>query len=124
MLVMTKKIRICRKTFIKPLEYQKLQDIESEIKRKVCIKILTFIDKDTRYDEEFVNVKELLSVRQELLDEMFLATPEEINRLEHVNSLLDDSTKKMFRRTSSLYRALMSSCRDENLMMIMKSWAR
>ena len=76
MLVMTKKVRICRKTFIKPLEYQKLQNIESEIKRKVGINIHTFIDKHTRYDEEFEKVKELLSVRQELLDEMFLAMPE------------------------------------------------
>ena len=44
---------------------------------------------------------------------MFFATSEEIIRLKQVNSLLDELTKKMYHRTASLYRALMSSCRDE-----------
>lgn len=59
------------------------------------------------------NIKKLLNVRQSLLDKIFLATPEEINRLEQVNSLLNDSTKKMFHRTASLYRTLLSSYRDK-----------
>ena len=113
MLVMTKDVCICRKTFIKPLDFQKLQETESEIKRRVGTDIYMFFNKHTEYDEEYAKVKELLSVRQSLLDDMFLATPEEINRLEHVNTLLGDSTKKMFRRTASLYRTLLSSYRDK-----------
>ena len=113
MLVMTKDVCICRKTFIKPLDFQKLQETESEIKRRVGTNIYMFVNKHTEYDEEYAKVKELLSVRQSLLDEMFLATPEEINRLEHINLLLNDSTKKMFHRAASLYRTLLSSYRDE-----------
>ena len=58
-------------------------------------------------------IKELLNVRQSLLNELFFATSEEIIRLEQVNSLLDELTKKMYHRTASLYRALLSSYRDE-----------
>ena len=44
---------------------------------------------------------------------MFFATSEEIIRLKQVNSLLDELTKKMYHRTASLYRTLLSSYRDE-----------
>lgn len=58
-------------------------------------------------------IKELLYVRQTLLNELFFAASDEFIRLKQVNSLLDELTKKMFHRTVSLYRALLSSYRDK-----------
>ena len=104
---------MCRKVYIKPLAHELLKDIESEIKKIVGTDVCSFTEGHTKYDAKYKKNKELLNVRQTLLNELFFATSEEIIRLEQVNSLLDDSTKKMFRRTSSLYRTLMSSCRDE-----------
>ena len=104
---------MCRNIFIKPLTHELLKNVESKIKEIVGIDIYSFTRKHTKYDEKYEKIKELLNARQSLLDNIFFATPEEIKRLEQVNSLLDDLTKKMFHRTASLYRALMSSCRDE-----------
>ena len=104
---------MCRNIFIKPLTHELLKNVESKIKEIVGIDIYSFTRKHTKYDEKYEKIKELLNARQSLLDNIFLATPEEIKRLEQVNSLLDDLTKKMFHRTTSLYRGLMSSCRDE-----------
>ena len=105
--------KMCRNVFIKPLAHELLKNVEREIKEIVGTDIYSSTRKHTKYNEKHEKIKELLNVRQSLLDEMFLATPEEINRLEQVNSLLDDSTKKMFHRTASLYRTLLSSYRDE-----------
>ena len=105
--------KMCRNVFIKPLAHEHLKNVEREIKEIVGTDIYSSTRKHTKYNEKYEKIKELLNVRQSLLDEMFLATPEEINRLEQVNSLLDDSTKKMFHRTASLYRTLLSSYRDK-----------
>jgi hypothetical protein len=104
---------MCRNIFIKPLTHELLKNVESKIKEIVGIDIYSFTRKHTKYDEKYEKIKELLNARQSLLDNIFFATPEEIKRLEQVNSLLDDLTKKMFHRTASLYRALLSSYRDE-----------
>ena len=105
--------KMCRKVFIKPPVHDLLKNVESEIKEIVGTDIYSFTREHSKYDEKYEKIKELLYVRQSLLDKIFLATPEEINRLEQVNSLLNDSTKKMFHRTASLYRTLLSSYRDE-----------
>ena len=105
--------KMCRNVFIKPLSHELLKNVESEIKEIVGADIYSFTRKHTKYNGKHEKVKELLNVRQSLLNKIFLATPKEIKRLEQVNSLLDDSTKKMFHRTASLYRTLLSSYRDK-----------
>lgn len=95
------------------MAHELLKDLESEIKKIVGTDVCSFTEGHTKYDAKYKKIKELLNVRQTLLDELFLATSEEIIRLEQVNSLLDELTKKMYHRTASLYRALLSSYRDE-----------
>ena len=104
---------MCRKVCIKPLAHELLKDLESEIKKIVGTDVCSFTEGHTKYDAKYKKIKELLNVRQSLLNELFFATSEEIIRLEQVNSLLDELTKKMYHRTASLYRALLSSYRDE-----------
>ena len=104
---------MCRKVYIKPLAHELLKDLESEIKKIVDVDVCSFTKEHTKYDAKYEKIKELLNVRQTLLNELFFATSEEIIRLEQVNSLLDELTKKMYHRTASLYRALLSSYRDE-----------
>ena len=95
------------------MAHELLKDLESEIKKIVGTDVCSFTEGHTKSDAKYKKIKELLNVRQTLLDELFLATSEEIIRLEQVNSLLDELTKKMYHRTASLYRALLSSYRDE-----------
>lgn len=95
------------------MAHELLKDLESEIKKIVGTDVCSFTEGHTKYDAKYKKIKELLNVRQTLLNELFFATSEEIIRLKQVNSLLDELTKKMYHRTASLYRALMSSCRDE-----------
>ena len=104
---------MCRKVYIKPPAHELLKDLESEIKKIVGTDVCSFTEGHTKYDAKYKKIKELLNVRQTLLNELFFAASEEIIRLEQVNSLLNELTKKMYHRTASLYRALMSSCRDE-----------
>ena len=104
---------MCIKVYIKPLAHELLKDLESEIKKIVGIDVCSLTREHTKYDAKYEKIKELLNVRQTLLNELFFATSEEIISLKQVNSLLDELTKKMYHRTASLYRALMSSCRDE-----------
>ena len=79
-----------RNDFIKPLTHELLKNVESEIKDFVGTDIYSFTREHSKYDEKYEKIKELLYVRQSLLDKIFLATPEEINRLEQVNSLLKE----------------------------------
>ena len=95
------------------MAHELLKDLESEIKKIVGTDVCSFTEGHTKYDAKYKKNKELLNVRQTLLNELFFATSEEIIRLKQVNSLLDELTKKMYHRIASLYRALMSSCRDE-----------
>mgnify|MGYP003478361850 FL=1 len=51
-------------------------------------------------------IEGLLSQRKRLLNRMFLATPEEVARMEQLNNLLLDQTKKLYARTEELYRKM------------------
>lgn len=104
---------MCRKVYIKPLAHELLKDLESEIKKIVGADVCSFTKEHTKYDAKYEKIKELLNVRQTLLNELFFAKSEEIIRLKQVNSLLDELTKKMYHRTASLYRTLLSSYRDK-----------
>ena len=104
---------MCRKVYIKPLAHELLKDLESEIKKIVGADVCSFTKEHTKYDAKYEKIKELLYVRQTLLNELFFAASDEFIRLKQVNSLLDELTKKMFHRTVSLYRALLSSYRDK-----------
>ena len=95
------------------MAHELLKDLESEIKKIVGTDVCSFTEGHTKYDAKYKKNKELLNVRQTLLNELFFATSEEIIRLKQVNSLLDELTKKMYHRTASLYRTLLSSYRDE-----------
>ena len=95
------------------MAHELLKDLESEIKKIVGTDVCSFTEGHTKYDAKYKKIKELLNVRQTLLNELFFATSEEIIRLKQVNSLLDELTKKMYHRTASLYRVFLSSYRDE-----------
>lgn len=55
---------------------------------------------------------ELLAERCRLLNQLFAATPAEIQRLEQVNRLLNDLTKKMHGKSVALYRQLLTTASD------------
>ena len=95
------------------MAHELLKDLESEIKKIVGTDVCSFTEGHTKYDAKYKKIKELLNVRQTLLNELFFATSEEIISLKQVNSLLDELTKKMYHRTASLYRVFLSSYRDE-----------
>ena len=97
---------MCRKVYIKPLAHELLKDLASEIKKIVGADVCSFRKEHRKYAAKYEKIKELLNVRQTLLNELFFATSEEIIRLKQVNSLLDELTKKMYHRTTSLYRTL------------------
>ena len=48
-----------------------------------------------RCDYEYEQLVELLNRRRNLLDKMFVATPEEVERMEQVNARLLDLTNKL-----------------------------
>lgn len=54
----------------------------------------------------------LLQRRQETLDKMFEATPEEVERMAQVNEVLLELTKKMFTRTEELYHKMVNNTYD------------
>lgn len=65
------------------------------------------------WDEEKKNqLKELLSQRCVLLNEMFECTTEEIEAFKLVNDRLNDLTKKMYAKSLSLYKAILQEGYD------------
>lgn len=52
-------------------------------------------------------LKALLILRKELMNDMFLCSPEEVSRLERVNAHLEDMTKQMYCKTSETYRTFL-----------------
>ena len=58
-------------------------------------------------------IGELIGVRQMLLNRMFVATPEEVERMEQVNTLLLQLTRQMYRRSAKLYRKVLDTTRDK-----------
>lgn len=65
-----------------------------------------------RCDYEYEQLVELLNCRRDLLDKMFVATTEEVERMEQVNTRLFDLTNKMFARTEELCRKMTTTTYD------------
>ena len=55
-----------------------------------------------------------IGLRTMILDKMFTYTPDEIARMEQVNTLLTDLRKNMYQRTCALYRTLLAHGVDES----------
>ena len=92
-----------------------LRKIETEIKEKVGNNHYEFYSKASNEEKEAI--EELLGTRSFILNQMFerfSATPDEVKLFEKVNSLLDKLTKQMYKRTTSLYRSFLASCRDND----------
>lgn len=66
----------------------------------------------TRSQRKCVQVKKLIWQRKQLLDRMFVATPDEVKRMEQVNNRLFDLTQKMYARTEALYRKMATATYD------------
>ena len=58
-------------------------------------------------------IGELIMERKALLNRMFAATAEEVERMERVNSLLLDLTQQMYRRSAELYRRVLDTTLDK-----------
>lgn len=68
-----------------------------------------------RYSQKRVEqVCELISDRYYLLNQLFIATPAEVERMEQVNARLYDLTQKMYRRSAELYRQILTRSRNED----------
>ena len=65
-----------------------------------------------RCANEYEQLVELIYRRRDLLDKMFVATSEEVERMEQVNARLFDLTNKMFARTEVLYHKMMAATYD------------
>ena len=81
--------------------------------QKIEEKILAITGKNVEFNMEWTRsqrkceqVERLIWKRKHLLDKMFVATPEEVVRMEQVNSRLYDLTQKMYARTEALYRKM------------------
>ena len=81
--------------------------------QKIEEKILAITGKNVEFNMEWTRsqrkceqVERLIWKRKHLLDKMFVATPEEVVRMEQVNNRLYDLTQKMYARTESLYRKI------------------
>ena len=57
-------------------------------------------------------IKRLVWRRKDLLDKMFVGTPEEVERMEQINTLLLELTNRQHARTEDLYRKTMSATYD------------
>ena len=90
--------------------YQKLQKVERQI-----IKIAGTEEMehkcwaDSQMEEK---LKELLSDRCYLLNQMFIATPDAVARMEQINTLLYDLTQKMYAQSAKLYRRVLENAVD------------
>ena len=66
----------------------------------------------TRSQRKCEQVERLIWKRKHLLNKMFVATPEEVVRMEQVNSRLYDLTQKVYARTEALYRKMATTTYD------------
>ena len=87
--------------------------------QKIEEKILAITGRNVEFNMEWTRsqrkceqVERLIWKRKHLLDKMFVATPEEVVRMEQVNNRLYDLTQKMYSRTESLYRKVMTATYD------------
>ena len=87
--------------------------------RKIEEKILAITSKNVEFNIEWTRsqrkreqVERLIWKRKHLLNKMFVATPEEVTRMEQVNNRLFDLTQKMYARTETLYRKMATTTYD------------
>ncbi|MES4921142.1 hypothetical protein ABVC70_04225 [Hoylesella timonensis] len=59
-------------------------------------------------------IDDYIGLRTVILDKMFTYSPDEIERMEQVNTLLTDLRRNMYRRTCALYRTLLAHGVDES----------
>ena len=65
-----------------------------------------------RSERKCLQIEKLVWKRKELLDKMFTGTPDEVTRMEQVNTLLLELTDKLHARTEELYRKTMATIYD------------
>lgn len=87
--------------------------------QKVEEKIFAITGKNVEFNIEWTfsqrkceQVERLIWKRKHLLDKMFVATPEEVVRMEQVNNRLYDLTQKMYARTEAVYRKMATTTYD------------
>ena len=100
---------------MKNKEYTHLREQVHKVEEKILAitgKFVEFNMEWTRSQRKCEQVERLIWKRKYLLDEMFVATPEEVKRMEQVNSRLYDLTQKMLSRTEALYRKVMTVAYD------------
>lgn len=90
---------------------KQLQRVERRILR------VTGMDSDswrwTRSQKKLEQVGLLIWKRQDLLNKMFVGTPEEVARMAQVDAHLRDLTQRMYRRSAELYRKVLTATYDE-----------
>lgn len=64
-------------------------------------------------EKKRARIGDLIGQRKMLLDRMFAATPEEVERMEQVNTLLLQLTQQMYHRSAELYRKVLSATYDK-----------
>lgn len=91
-----------------------LLEVEAEIKKLMGEQEKGSLDLRHIGTAQIEKIQDLVSTRSLILNRMFQATPQEIQRFESVNELLDSLTKKMYHRMANLYRTLIDSPKDES----------
>ena len=100
---------------MKNKEYTHLREQVHKVEEKILAitgKNVEFNMEWTRSQRKCEQIEKMIWKRKYLLDEMFVATPEEVKRMEQVNSRLYDLTQKMLSRTEALYRKVMTATYD------------
>ena len=100
---------------MKNKEYTHLREQVQKIEEKILAitgKNVEFNMEWTRSQHKREQVERLIRKRKHLLDKMFVATPEEVVRMEQVNSRLYDLTQKMYARTEVVYRKMATTTYD------------
>ena len=87
--------------------------------QKIEERILAITGKNVEFNMEWTRsqrkceqVRRLIWKRKHLLNKMFVATSEEVERMDQVNNRLYDLTQKMYARTEALYRKMATSTYD------------
>lgn len=91
-----------------------LLEVEAEIKKLMGEQEKGSLDLRHIGAAQIEKIQDLIGTRSLILNRMFQATSQEIQRFESVNELLDSLTKKMYHRMANLYRTLIDSPKDES----------
>ena len=90
-----------------------LQSVEGNIKGIIGKNPLSFyLERPSHNIME--EIDDYIGQRTVILDKMFTYSPDEIERMEQVNTLLTDLRRNMYRRTCALYRTLLAHGVDES----------